>query len=73
MKIVAVRVPEEIKKKMKEIPEDWSDYLRKAIEDRIEREKNKKILRDLKQLWKGIPKTPKGFSVKSIREDRNSG
>lgn len=73
MKIVAVRVPEEIKKKMKEVPEDWSEYIRKAIEDRIEREKNKNILRDLKKLWKNMPKTPKGFSAKSIREDRDSG
>lgn len=73
MKIVAVRVPEEIKKKMREIPEDWSGYLRKAIEDRIDLEKNKKILQDLRKLWKGMPKTPKGFSAKSIREDRDSG
>lgn len=73
MKIVAVRVPEEIKKKMKEIPEDWSEYLRKAIEERIEREKNKKILEDLKRLWRQMPKTPSGFSVKSIREDRDRG
>jgi hypothetical protein len=58
---------------MKEVPEDWSEYLRKAIEDRIEREKNKKILQDLRKLWKGMPKTPKGFSTKSIREDRNNG
>ncbi len=73
MKIVAVRVPEDTKKKMKEINEDWSGYLRQAIEERIEREKNKKILQDLRQLWKGMPKTPKGFSAKSVREDRDSG
>ncbi len=72
MKIVAVRVPEEIKKKMKEVPVDWSEYIRKAIEDRIEQEKNKKILKDLKKLWKGMPKTPKGFGAKSVREDRDS-
>jgi len=73
MKIVAVRVPEEIKKKMKEVPEDWSEYIRKAIEDRIEREKNKEILKKLKKRWKDMPKTPEGFSTKSIRQDRNSG
>ena len=73
MKIVAVRVPEEIKKRMKEVPEDWSEYLRKAIEDRIQREKNKKALEDLKKLWKRMPKTPKGFGAKSVREDRDSG
>ncbi|MEK7332714.1 MAG: hypothetical protein AAB017_04980 [Nitrospirota bacterium] len=39
MKIVAVRVPEDTKKKMKEIHEDWSGYLRKVIVDRIQQEK----------------------------------
>lgn len=73
MKIVAVRVPEEIKKQMKEVPEDWSEFLRKAIEDRIHREKNKKVLDDLKKLWKRMPKTPRGFGAKSVREDRDSG
>ncbi len=73
MKIVAVRVPEEIKKKFDEIPEDWSEFLRKAIEDRIHREKNKKVLDDLIKLWKRMPKTPMGFGAKSVREDRDSG
>lgn len=73
MKIVAVRVPEEIKKQMKEVPEDWSEFLRKAIEDRIHREKNKKVLDDLKKLWKRMPKTPRGFGAKSVREGRDSG
>jgi uncharacterized protein HemY len=73
MKIVAVRVPEETKKKMKEIPEDWSNYLRHAIEDRIMQEKNKKVLEDLKKVWKRMPKTPKGFGARSVREDRDRG
>jgi len=72
MKIVAIRVPEEIKKKMKEVPVDWSEYLRKVIEERIEQEKNKEILKNLKKLWKAIPKTPEGFSARSVREDRDS-
>lgn len=72
MKIV-VRVPEETKRKMKEIPEDWSKYLRHAIEDRITQEKNKKVVEDLKKIWKQIPKTPKGFGARSVREDRVSG
>ena len=73
MKIVAVRVPEDTKKKMKEIHEDWSGYLRKVIVDRIQQEKNKNTLEDLKKLWKKMPKTPKGFGAKSVREDRDSG
>lgn len=73
MKIVAVRVPEEIKKRMKEVPEDWSEYLRKTIEMRIHQEEQKKILQEVKTLLKKIPKSPEGTAAKSIREDRNSG
>jgi hypothetical protein len=72
MKIVAVRVPEEVKKKMKEVPEDWSGYLRKAIEDRIDIEERKRILRDVKELLKDILKPPKGTAAKLIREMRDS-
>lgn len=73
MKIVALRVPEEIKKRMKEVPEDWSEYLRKAIEMRIHREEQKKVLQEIKALLKKIPKSPEGTAARSIREDRNSG
>jgi chemotaxis regulatin CheY-phosphate phosphatase CheZ len=72
MKIVAVRVPEEIKKKMKEVPVDWSEYIRKAIEDRIDIEERKRILREVKELLKDVPKAPKGTAAKLIRETRDS-
>lgn len=72
MKIVAVRVPEEIKKKMKDVPEDWSEYIRKAIEDRIDIEERKRILKDVKELLKDVPKAPKGTAAKLIREMRDS-
>jgi len=67
MKIVAVRVAEETKKKMKEIPEGWSEYLRTAIEDRINMEERKKLLEEIKELLKDIPKAPKGTAAKIIR------
>jgi hypothetical protein len=73
MKIVAVRVPEEIKKKMKEVPEDWSKFLRHAIEDRIQKEEQKKILKDIDRIMAGIPRPPRGTGAKSIREDRDRG
>lgn len=72
MKIVAVRVPEEVKKKMKDVPEDWSEYIRKAIEERIHIEERKRILREVKELLKDVPKAPKGTAAKLIREMRDS-
>ncbi|MBM4128759.1 MAG: hypothetical protein FJ243_01425 [Nitrospira sp.] len=73
MKIVAVRVPEEIKKKMKEVPENWSEYLRRAIEERIMQDERKRILEELKEIFTQIPKSPRGTAAKSVREDRDRG
>jgi predicted DNA-binding protein len=73
MKIVAIRVPEETKKKMKEVPEDWSDYLRKVIEERVNMEERKRLLREIRELLKDVPKARKGTAAKIIREIRDSG
>ena len=73
MKIVAVRVPEDIKKKMKEVREDWSGYLRALIEDRIQKEEQKKLLKRLDKIMSRVPRPPRGTGAKSIREDRDRG
>lgn len=57
---------------MKDVPEDWSEYIRKAIEDRIDIEERKRILRDVKELLKDVPKASKGTAAKLIREMRDS-
>ena len=57
---------------MEEIPEDWSNYLRHAIEARIVQEK-KKVLEELKKLRKQMPKMPKGVARRSVREYRDRG
>ncbi|MEK6680337.1 MAG: hypothetical protein AABY79_00030 [Nitrospirota bacterium] len=73
MKIVAVRVPEDIKKKMKDIPEDWSRYIRNAIEERIHKEEQKRLLKQLYKITRPFPSPQRGTGAKSIREDRDRG
>ena len=73
MKIVAVRVPEETEKKMKEINEDWSAYLRRTIDDRLQKEEQKRLLKKLERVFKKVPKSPRGFGARSVREDRDRG
>lgn len=73
MKIVAVRVPEDIKKKMKEVPEDWSGYLRAMIEDRIIREEQRKLLKRVDKIMRRVPRPKRGTGAKGIREDRDRG
>ncbi len=48
--IISLRVPEKLKKEMSKVNVNWSEYLRKAIEDRISKEKMKKIWNEIESL-----------------------
>lgn len=73
MRTITVKVDDDLRKKMASIDINWSQYIRQAILERIEREERKsaaaKILESLeaKKL-----KVPKGFIEKTIREMRKN-
>ncbi len=48
--IISLRVPERLKEEMSKVEVNWSEYLRKAIEDKISREKMKKIWSEIEDL-----------------------
>jgi len=48
--IISLRVPEKLKEEMSKVDVNWSDYLRKAIEDKISREKMKKIWSEIEDI-----------------------
>ena len=73
MKIVAVRVPEEVKKKMQAVPEDWSNYLRNAIEERLRKEEQRTLLKKLDRITARLSRPPKGTGAKIVRGDRDRG
>jgi len=70
---VTIKVKDELKKKMKLVSINWSEYIREAIQRRIELEKRrdaaKKLLDDLRV---GKHVAPKGFINKTIREMRET-
>jgi len=73
VRTITVKVDDDLRKKMASIDINWSQYIRQAILERIEREERKsaaaKILESLeaKKL-----KVPKGFIEKTIREMRKN-
>jgi len=73
LETVTIKVDEELKRRMKEVKENWSAYLRDAIRRRVEREERAratgKLLDDLRA---GRRSVPAGFINKAIREDRES-
>ncbi len=72
---VTVKVDEELKRKMNTIKINWSHYVRAAIQHRIAMEERRnaaeRLLENLKAR-KPVPRTPKGFINKTIRETREA-
>jgi len=72
MAVITVRVPDRIKAKMREININWSEEIRKFIIQRIEEEERKKNLQKALEILEGRKSVERGFSAKSVREDRDS-
>ncbi len=69
---VSVKVPKELKRRMKKIPIKWSEVIRKTIEQEISTHERRKAVKDLIDLSTSAPKVPKGTSakiIKAIREE----
>lgn len=67
---VSVKVPKDLKKKMKKLPIKWSEVIRKTIEREISIYERRKVVKDLLGLASSAPKVPKGTSTKIIKEIR---
>ncbi|MEM2250380.1 MAG: hypothetical protein QXP16_06805 [Candidatus Bathyarchaeia archaeon] len=71
MPVITIRVPEELRKKMREVKLNWSEEIREFIRQRInefEREKSIKEAMDILKNRKGVER---GFSASSVRENRD--
>ena len=70
MSVVSVRVPKELKEKMRRVQEDWASYLRRMIERRV---KEQEMLGASTRIDEIRSKTRKGAynAAKTIREDRD--
>ena len=68
---LSIRIPTEIKEKMREVDIDWPDYLRAAIERKIKESRKRNAAESMDRIRS---KTRRGQfnSVKSIREDRDA-
>ena len=73
MAVITVRVPDELKLKMKELDINWSEEIREFIRRRIDEEERRKKIKEALEILKRTPvSVERGFSAKSVREDRDS-
>jgi len=68
--VVTVKVPNELKRKMKQVKVNWSKYIREAIQKKIDEQKLKAASAKLDEIRTRSKPVPTDELVSWIREDR---
>ncbi len=72
--VVSFKVPKEIKEKMRKYSKrvKWSEELRNYVIERIRRMEAEENLEKVIEMIESTKGVPRGFSARSVREDRDS-
>ncbi len=72
--VISFRIPKKLKEKMDKLRKvvNWSEEVRSFLERRVREYEQLNAIRELEELIKDIPKTPRGTASKYVREDRDS-
>ena len=71
MRTVTIKLDDQLKKKMAAVAINWSEYIRRAIAERVEREERREAAAKLlDSLQQGFHRVPKGFVNEAIRKAR---
>jgi len=65
---ITIRIPQELKEKMKKIPEQWSEDIRRFIEDRVKRLELINVIEEVES--RAEKRRLKVDSTSLIKEDR---
>lgn len=68
--VITVKIPSELKKKMKQINLNWSEYIRQSIQKKIDEQKMKAASTKLDEVRARVKPVPTQELVSWIREDR---
>jgi GTP1/Obg family GTP-binding protein len=73
MSVISVRVPRKLKEKMQKYRDkvNWSEEIRKFIENKILETEREDVISRLDELIKQLPAIPKGTASRYVREDRD--
>ena len=70
---ISIRIPKTLKDKMDKFSEiNWSELIRKFIEEKITQLELEETLRRIEEHLKEVPELPRGTVVRWIRSDRES-
>jgi hypothetical protein len=68
--VITVKVPSELKKKMKQVKVNWSEYIRECVQKKIDEQKLRSASEKLDEIRKRTKPTSTQEIVTWIREDR---
>lgn len=68
--VITVKVPSELKKKMKQVQINWSEYIRECVQKKIDEQKLRAASEKLDEIRKRTKPTSTQEIVSWIREDR---
>lgn len=70
LNVITVKIPSELKKKMKQVKVNWSQYIRDSIQRKIEEQKMREASMQLDEVRKRAKPVPTEELVSWIREER---
>ena len=70
LNVITVKIPSELKKKMKQVKVNWSQYIRDSIQRKIEEQKMREASMQLDEVRKRVKPVPTEELVSWIREER---
>jgi Arc/MetJ-type ribon-helix-helix transcriptional regulator len=68
--VITVKIPSELKKKMKQVKMNWSEFIRESIQKKIDEQKLKSASAKIDELRAKTKSVPTEELVSWIREDR---
>jgi len=68
--VITVKVPSELKKKMKQVKMNWSEYIRECVQKKIDEQRLRAASERLDEIRKRTKPTSTQEIVSWIREDR---
>ncbi len=73
MKMFALRIPDDMRKKMTGVNINWAEHLRRSIKEVLESEKRRAMIRKFQRMTQDNPSSPSGTAVRMIRQLRDHG
>jgi len=71
--VISIRIPKSLKDKMDKFNKiNWSELIRKFIEEKIAQLELEEALKEVEEHLKDVPELPKGTVARWMRSDRES-